>query len=232
MGLGVLSERIDIGVQQCTNLSESQRKAIEVYTSCGYLDINKCLRGTMNPEVVGHINNLHKLFDQLPSTIFSQDTVLYRGMYFQTLPNMEINDMITNHGFVSTSSLESVAKVYLKLDNGNASKPFCCLMEIHFKPGQAYKILKLCQNSMHPDEEEYLLPSGSTFKVKRKVVDKSFFSSSTRYIVDYIPPAVDSITNSSTNSIAGGSASRRKQSYKVSPGIRILYPKSKNYTRC
>lgn len=221
----IVSERLDIGVQQCNILSESQKKAVEAYTSCGYLDINQCLRGKNNTETMRHIKSLMELFAQTQDTIVPntfQDMVLYRGMYFHTLPDMNIGDTITNHGFVSTSSLASVAKRYLKLDNGNITKPFCCLMEVHFKPGQAYKILKICQNSQHADEEEYLLPSGGMFHIKDKVVDKTFLTSITRYIVDYIPPKANSAPSTSY-----GGCRAKKLIYSVSPGVKITLAQTK-----
>jgi hypothetical protein len=222
----ILSEPMHPGIQSCSVLSPQQLAAIKAYTSCQFTDINKCLRGqsTDMKKVAEYINNINSIFDLIQPTFVesSLDFVLYRGMYFDGMQNYKAGDIIENKGYVSTSSTSLISQRFMKNDKAKPAAPFCCLLEIRFFGNKSYKILKICQDSHHSDEDEYLLPSGCKFEIFKKEVVDNMFSSYTKYIAYYVPPA------EGPGSLAGGALDNKKNNkstFTVAKGVRIKLQK-------
>lgn len=191
---------------QCHAFSNEEVESIRQYSGSSFISINKCLRDKSSDKACQHINNINMIFEKLSPIQFIG--VLYRGVFFDGMMNMKEGDTIEDSGFVSTSSLEMIAKGFMKAPK---DAPFCCLMEIHFQPDMQYKILRICETSKHQRENEYLLPPGSKFLIKEIKVESGFLAKHTKYIVDYIPPSYK----------YGGDTKNKKRIFEIAKGIKI-----------
>jgi hypothetical protein len=137
-------------------ITAAQRAAVEAYTGNGYGAINRHLRSGEDP-ASGHIAHLDALID---AHRLEHRLIVYRGVdgnFIELLEDLAAGVEITDHAFLSTSKSADVAMRYVDDDNGGL------LLRISVPAGS--KGVDLTPYSHLPDEEEFLLPRGSTMRL-------------------------------------------------------------------
>jgi hypothetical protein len=134
-------------------LTQLQKNAISEYTGAAYGPINKLLRAGANPHTSPYYNVIKALDSALASTVSPFDVTLYRSGTRKFDLKTQVGSIITDLGFVSTSTDLAFAKSW------NAG----VFMEIRCRKGSRAAYVYL--HSSHKNEREVMLPRGSQFRV-------------------------------------------------------------------
>lgn len=142
------------------SLSTSERDAIEDYTGADYSQINGALRGGMNAEKgQGQIARQAREIDSAISKAppLDADTVLFRGMGKGAGVTFKVGQEFSDKGFVSTSMDRNVGDDFAVGDGA--------FIRINAPKGTRGAYVDLL--SPNDTEQEFLLPRGSRFKVRK-----------------------------------------------------------------
>lgn len=145
-------------------LTYDHKDALQDYTDDGYIRINLLHRRGVDgmidakfsqkviDELITTSDNLDAALALAPRT--PEDILVYRGMRNMDISQFQPGTRFVDKGYVSTSMNKGVSDSF----GGSASVRF----EIHVPKGSqgAYMV-----GSDHPEEQEFLLPRGSTFRI-------------------------------------------------------------------
>jgi ADP-ribosyltransferase exoenzyme len=140
-----------------------ERAAIGAYTGEGYWEINGHLRHGDPKQRSPHIPHLDALLDTCEPSQGSID--VFRGVkqdYLDVLIAVGAQDgaIVEELGYISTTRRFDVAMQYAKLSNDDLVG---ILIKVTLPMGSRY--LDIAAHSNFPDEEEILLPRGSTLRI-------------------------------------------------------------------
>jgi hypothetical protein len=138
--------------KRAEGLPAGEKAAVKRYTGSDYYSINSSLRGGQIPD-----ENLIRKIDQgLNRGYLERNTILSRGVSQDIFKDMNIGDVFTDHGYISTTVNEraSFGGIKIRIEAPAGTK------------GQAVDTI-----SRHRGEREFLLPRGTKFKIlERKQV--------------------------------------------------------------
>lgn len=173
-----------------SELNNEQQAGFYAYTGAQYHDINASLRGgsaisddsSMGAWITG-------LDSAIAASTTSNDSVLYRGANNASwVDGLEVGSSITDLGYVSTTSYYSTAKN--KFNNPKSKKNV--ILEVHAPAGS--NALDVTKAGGKLFENEFILPRGSSFKVKK--LGKQ--NDGTVYVVaDLVPATADDLPDES-----------------------------------
>ena len=159
---------------------------IEYYTSTGYNDVNKLLRGKTEEDKMGHLEfelaeeSIAGLDKEISLNTAPKDMVLFRGVTgndaSKTFDKLNEGDVFTDKGFVSTTPDINVITEFMssakggQFDSRQVVKGY--VLQVHVPKGEnVFSVQQYFKNSgrdsdgMFERENEHILPRGSSFKV-------------------------------------------------------------------
>jgi hypothetical protein len=160
--------------------------SIEYYTSTGYRDVNKLLRGKIEEDKLGHLEfelaeeSIAGLDLEISKSTAPRDMVLFRGVTgndaSETFDKLNKGDVFTDKGFVSTTPDINVINEFMssatggQFDSREVVKGY--VLQVHVpKGGNVFSVQQYFKNSgrgsdgMFERENEHILPRGASFKV-------------------------------------------------------------------
>lgn len=133
------------------NLTKEERTEVQHYTAEGYSTINERLRQGFSSIHAALIDSA------IAKSVLTSDTVVYRGVnltaFTNKLDTLQPGETITDKGFVSTSGSLATAATFSR----------GLVMEIRLPAGSRALYVEDFSASKGEEEDEYLLPRGSTF---------------------------------------------------------------------
>ena len=141
-------------------LTDEELEALQDYTGSGYLRVNDCLRGDDDSDDAVE-RTIAALDSAIAKAISSEDMTVYRGYDTRVasyLSNhvLKLGSVVTEPAFTSTSRTEIRARAFAEWPDG---------LVVRIKIPAGSNALDVSPYSVNPDEDEILLPRGSSLKV-------------------------------------------------------------------